>query len=499
MNKKQKKKNAKTLPESQTTEENIIVDGETVKDADMNQKQDQDNDPAEQTQNDDAKATIEEKKSVTPDNMTITEKSDLSPPNTKQKKSPMTFLWPVVTAATFAGGVIGTQGIWLKDKGNTQGDASDSVQILRQSVDDSHIQVEKLSADMDLLKQQINDYAKASENMDTQYAAKQDLEEQATNLQALNTMLQEQETTLQTLTEQSQMLQDDWKKLNSEYGRINAQLEGTISQIQALSQNLDENTSPEIEAQLAALETSRRQSVQALQGQIANLTQTLSDVKSQQPAFEIFDKRVNQLESNVDDLQNQMQQIDGKIKEDLDTLTSSVEQSKNMSSLFAEFDQLNQSVLSGQDYSAALQNFLAADESYKSLDAVVTLMQHQQGIETMWRLKSTFNALSRDLVVTSRQAAADASDSKAKALFANFNDLVTVTRNDGGEEGSIDRLIYDVKLALEGEELAQVVQLFEKAQKEVQQEAGDWLADVQKRDETISALQELKSQLLKLS
>lgn len=435
---------------------------------------------------------VEDKKSVKPDTVEAGN-SVASSPSSGQKKSPIFgIVWPIITGVAAAGGVIFSQNMWLKDV-DQNSNIDNNIAGLTQSINDQQQYIDQLNLDLDTLRQQAKENIAAdAKEVDMQ----QLLSDQTSEVEALKQTLSDQQASYETLAKQYEQVQAAWQDLNSQYGRINAQVEGTISQIQALSTSLDSGTTPEISNQLAALETSRRQSVQALEAQIANLTQTLNDVRSQQPAFEIFDRRVNQLEGDVTVIKENVGSINQKIDQDLKQLSEDMQQTVSASNALVQFDALEQAVLSGSAYDVALGEFKIPEKIDIDGEIFSALKQNQQGIMKISQLKSQFNDLARNLVVTARKAEAQSSNSKAKSLLSNFNELVTVTRNDGGEQGSIDRLIYDVKIALDAEDLGQVLALFESGQAEVQNEAKSWLSEIKNRQDTLEALQQLKLKLL---
>ncbi len=483
---KGKKPSLEKNQDKKTPDEEKVIDIESSKET----QSDSSNDIKIETT-----TVIEDKKFVEPDTLKAKEASSSAAPSEKKKSSIFGLIWPVITGVAAAGGVIASQNIWLKNDNSNANDVENIMAGFEQSLSDQRQNIDQLHVNMDALKQQAQENTNLVTDEDIT-KLQQVLNDQTSQIQVLEQTFENQQSAYAALEKQYQQLQTAWQDLNSQYGKINAQLEGSISQIQALSTSLDDGTTPEITNQLAALEASRRQSVQALQAQIANLTNALDNVQSQQPAFEIFDKRVNQLENDVVSLQGNINDINQKVGQDLEQLSSDVQQAANVNNLLLQFDKLQQAVLSGDSYDIALNEFAKQAKIDLSEDIYATLQQNKQGIARFSVLKSRFNDLARSLVVTARKAEAAASDNKTKSLLSNFNELVTVTRNDGGEQGSIDRLIYDVKQALDAEDLKQVQTLFTSAQPEVQTEAKDWLQDVQNRQNTLDALQQLKLKLL---
>ncbi len=492
----QKGKNTKKVASKETQDKTATNEENIIEIQAKDETNDKSNIKVEaQSEKETAATVVEDKKSVKPETLKAKEASGDASASNQKRSSAFGFMWPIITGAIAAGGVIASQNMWLKDAA-PQADAIESnMAEVTQSLNDHQQNIDQLNVDLDALKQQAEKNAGATYEKDIA-DLQQGLKDQISQIQTLKETIDNQQTSYDALTRQYQQLQTAWQDLNSQYGKINAQVEGTISQIQALSESLDDGTTPEIQGQLAALETSRRQSVQALQAQIANLTKALNDVQSQQPAFEIFDKRVNQLESNVTDLQSSVDGINQKVDQDIQQLSDNMQQAASVNNLLVQFDALEQAVLSGNPYDTALSKFKEQSGDNAGEEALLVLEQNQQGIARFSLLKSRFNDLARSLVITARKADAAASDSKTKSLLSSFNELVTVTRNDGGEQGSIDRLIYDVKIALDAEDLEQVQTLFGSAQAEVQMEANNWLQDVKNRQDTLNALQKLKLQLL---
>ncbi|MFV0321714.1 MAG: hypothetical protein ACK5LE_04960 [Alphaproteobacteria bacterium] len=387
------------------------------------------------------------------------------PKSEKPKKSISGFMWPVLCSVAVAGGLIATEDMWVKKSNNQLDGQITEVSQLAETNKTAITQLVNQAAEIEALKAQIAQL--------TAQDPKALIGPIHDDVMALNGRLDSDITTMnKTVSE-----------LKGDYARINAQTDGLISQLQAVSQMATEGASPEIKQRLDALEVARRQAVSALEGQVTTLTQSLDDIKKQQPAFEVFDRRVNDLEGQVTQL-----------SDNITNLQNTVESGAVNSSKFLAVDNLARQIDLGENYSNSLAA-LVMELPPQAAEAVTMLQQNIGKIKPLYQLQGDFNDVSRQIIIAERKDQAAQNGDKKQSLLSNLNELVTISRNDGGADGSADRLVYNIKNALQSGDLATVEQLLSAASPAAQDAAATWSSEVKAKIQAEEALTQIRNSL----
>lgn len=387
------------------------------------------------------------------------------PTNDKPKKSISGFMWPVLCSVAVAGGLIVTEDMWVKKTDNQLSAQMTEVSQTAETNKTAITQLVNQAAEIEALKAQVQQLSATD--------PKALIGPLHDNIMALNGRLDNDVADIAKSV----------NELKGDYARINAQTDGLISQLQAVSQMATEGASPEIQQRLDALEVARRQAVSALEGQVTSLTQSLDDIKKQQPAFEVFDRRVNDLEGQVNIL-----------SQNIDALQGSVTSGAASSAKFLAVDNMARQIDLGQNYSDSLAA-LVMDLPPQSAEAVTLLQQNIGKIKPLYQLQADFNDVSRQIIIAERKDQATQNGDKKQSLLSNLNELVTISRNDGGAEGSADRLVYNIKNALQTGDLATVEQLIASASPAAQEAAANWTAEVKAKLAAEDALTQIRNSL----
>ena len=374
-------------------------------------------------------------------------------------------MWPVLCSVAVAGGLIVTEDMWVKKTDNQLSAQMTEVSQTAETNKTAITQLVNQAAEIEALKAQVQQLSATD--------PKALIGPLHDNIMALNGRLDNDVADIAKSV----------NELKGDYARINAQTDGLISQLQAVSQMATEGASPEIQQRLDALEVARRQAVSALEGQVTSLTQSLDDIKKQQPAFEVFDRRVNDLEGQVNIL-----------SQNIDALQGSVTSGAASSAKFLAVDNMARQIDLGQNYSDSLAA-LVMDLPPQSAEAVTLLQQNIGKIKPLYQLQADFNDVSRQIIIAERKDQATQNGDKKQSLLSNLNELVTISRNDGGAEGSADRLVYNIKNALQTGDLATVEQLIASASPAAQEAAANWTAEVKAKLAAEDALTQIRNSL----
>lgn len=388
-----------------------------------------------------------------------------APKGDKPKKSVSAFMWPVLCSVAVAGGLIVTEDMWVKKTDNKIGSQVSEVAQLAETNKTAITQLVNQANEIQALKAQIMQLTAQDPNR--LLAPIHD------DIMAINGRLDNDVTNMNK----------SLNELKGDYARINAQTDGIISQLQAVSQMATEGASPEIKQRLDALEVARRQAVSALEGQVTTLTQNIDDIKKQQPAFEVFDRRVNDLEGQVK-----------AISDNINSLKDSVASGAITGSKFLAVDNLARQIDLGENYSDSLAA-LAMELPPQSAEAITALQQNMGKIKPLYQLQADFNDVSRQIIIAERKDKAVQNGDKKQSLLSNLNELVTISRNDGGAEGSADRLVYNIKNVLQSGDLAAVEPLLTGASPAAQNAAAAWSAEVKAKIQAEDALTQIRNSL----
>lgn len=440
---------------SPSNEQNNKANAETIKE--------------EQPEAEDTAETAEQTELVLEDISEDNEASHISPNENPQpvkaKKSISGFMWPVLCSVAVAGGLIITEDMWVKKTDNHLSAQMTELSQLAETNKTAIAQLVNQTREIEALKGQM-----AHLNSQDPKMLIGPLHD---DVMALNGRVENDITVMnQSLGE-----------LKGEYARMNAQTDGIISQLQALSQMTADGASPEIQQRLDALEVARRQAVSALEGQVTALTQSLDEIKKQQPAFEVFDRRVNSLEGQVNSL-----------SENINNLQNSIASGAVNNAQFLAVDNLARKIDLGQDYGDSLAA-LTPELAPQTAEAVTALQQNIGKIKPLYQLQADFNDVSRQIIISERKEQAEQSGNKKQSLLSNLNELVTISRTDGGTEGSADRLVYNLQNALQSGDLATVEQLLASASPAAQQAAEVWLNEVKAKIAAEAAITEIRNSL----
>ncbi|MFV0431907.1 MAG: hypothetical protein ACK5MJ_07015 [Alphaproteobacteria bacterium] len=418
-------------------------------------------------------------------------KNELKPQKSGQKKSISGFLWPVVCSVATAGGLVGTQSLWMKDVASIDNPqvSSETVQMVETNKT-AIAQLAAQSGEITNLKSQIDALTAKLQEKTEAAAVVVDTPETATTVAegAEDTTEVPAKEVTETVAEATEVITDTREIMDA---KVTETVDDATKIVDtATTKTVDNGVDDAVEtagipedvlsAEPAVVQS---QATAALEAKIAELSKEIAVLKEQQPQFEGFEGRVSQVETQL-----------GTLSSSVSDLQSGISSNNTDMAKLVALDNIARQIDLGQDYSQSLDN-LASELPEEASGAVATLQQSTKKLAPLYKLQANFNDISRDIIIAQRKEKAAQSGDKKQGLLSSLNDLVTVSRTDGGTEGSADRLVYNIKQALRSGDLNAVNQLLSSASPEVQKVVAPWQEQLKAKLDAEAALSEIRQHL----
>ncbi len=446
--------------------------------------------------------------------------------NATKNHSLAVYLWPVVCSVLTASALIMTKDMWM---GTT------SMSSVSQDVEDFVVykkELSELQAQVNLLTEQLKNYpikeasdktkelqlalkeeaidnidepqeiteeAMATENPESE--STETVTEEAEEAQIVETPTEEQNQTERTedaiapFKQEGEEVTLDLIASNEPEGQVvtNVLEEKDGQIIEESAQEEPREVQRQADEALQAIEA-QKQNVMSLETQIISLTQAVDTLQNQQPDMEVYEKRINEIEGQVEQVETQIQQVENKVeqlKTEVTDIQENISPTAMVATQYMAFDNLNTRIQSGENYKDALDAF----EAVVPFDYPIgELRKYEEGVEPLHRLIADFKPISRTILIAERKARAK-KEGQSQKLLSTFNELVTISRADGGQQGSPDRLVYNIEQALKNGNLKVVLTEMESATPEAQEAAQDWLSKVIIRQNIMENLSYLRKDL----
>lgn len=436
------------------------------------------------------------------DSAAMTKKSEnkkdkISKTQSEKKSSKMMLLWPVFCSALTAGGLIATQDMWMKTTSLTSSEHvnihKNEITILKEQVEllnkQSYKQdIEHHKSEIAVLKEQVN-------SLNEQWLAFSSLKE---DMAIEASEATESRLEPKAVTEENQAEAYTPKENANEENKANALTTEETAEAEIVKEQIateeKTNMSPlPMEAMIAEamvkFQGENADSVAYLEAQITSLEQSIHQLQDEQMQKDEYDMN---MVSRVDMVETQLLEIEADMAQlKADILEISTSPKAELASQYMALDNLASRIQTGENYKDALDALDAVMEPSQAID---NLRPYETGVLPLHRLITEFKPIGRDIIVTERKALAEEAGSSQKIL-SSFNELVTISRKDGGKEGSADRLVYDIEQALKNGDFRTVIDLLESRNAETQAAAKSWLDKVKIRDEISQNILQLRDDL----
>ncbi len=441
-----------------------------------------------------------------------TKKSPVASKKEPKNRSLSVFLWPVLCSALTAGGLIGTKDMWM---GSTSLTATTPA-VFEQSkeiLESQQKEIATLQEQIRLLTERLDEQKDEVKEVVVETTTDESEPEDATADEAVENHMEEAEETGGT----DNMGSEETETIVEEPTEEAVEAENTESleaeiEVSDVQEVVEENSeTPELQEEqpveeeatfaLEELENKAVENLQAIEEQkqkiadleiqLTNLSQTVSELVMSE-ALETFDRRIGDGEERIAKLESLIAQFE----EEIVALKAQLAEMQDVSPVavvatqYMALDNLASRIPLGENYKDALDAFEAISQTTNE-----TLRAHEQGITPLHRLIAEFKPVSRNILSEERKARAKEEGSQKKKLLSSFNDLVSVSRTDGGAEGSVDRLIYDMEKALKDGNVSGALALLATTAPETQKVAEGWRIKAEEYQLVMSSLSALRESL----
>ncbi len=401
----------------------------------------------------------------------------------KKKSNLPVFLWPVVCSVITAGGLIGTKDMWM---GTTSLNTPQNMAVDSKYVENQQKEIAMLKEQIALLSERLDAQAErpaqedkaTAETMEPAAAVIENKDEVTPEIapeesETLDTGTEEAEATSNEETNVENSAEDVAIETSPE-ATTEASLAEASPETPMLVEPVDDTQSNNDE--LWQVIDTQKQKIDDLQTEISGLQQrsaewlqiaqqdTAESIKSVEERITNGENRIQNLEALIAQLESELALLKKQLAEMQETPPQTA-----LATQFMALDNLTNRIQSGEDYTDALKAFEAASEITNQ-----TLAQNVKGITPLHRLIAEFKPVSHDILTTERKARANEQGSQKQKLLSSFNDLVSISRTDGGAEGSVDRLIYDMEQALENGDVASALALLDTTAAQTREISENW-------------------------
>ncbi len=427
----------------------------------------------------------------------------------KKKSNLPVFLWPVVCSVITAGGLIGTKDMWM---GTTSLNTPQNMAVDSEYVENQQKEIAMLKEQIALLSKRLDTQAErsAQEDKATAQATAETMEPAAAVIENKDEVTPEESEILETGTEEAEATSNEETHVENSAEDATIETSPEVTPEATPETALVESPSPETPMLVAPADDTQnsndelwqaidaqKQKIADLQTEISGLQQRSaewSQIAQQDPTESIksVEERMTNGENRIQNLEAVIAQLESELallKKQLAEMQETPPQTA-LATQFMALDNLTSRIQSGEDYTDALKAFEAASEITNQ-----TLTQNVKGITPLHRLIAEFKPVSHDILTTERKARANEQGNQKQKLLSSFNDLVSISRTDGGAEGSVDRLIYDMEQALENGDVASALALLETTAAQTQEISGNWRQKALNYQNVMQSLAELRDKI----
>ena len=249
--------------------------------------------------------------------------------------------------------------------------------------------------------------------------------------------------------------------------------------IAQISKELSEIDNSKIENRLSGLEKKITNTLTLVDELVFNSSKNV--IISDSPSNKNYDLIIKKLRSEITFLSNQQNFL----IESFNTLkNANLNTPNNSSKDLNDFDKIKEALNFGGPYKLALEEI-----SKKEIQIPKVLLDNSEGVVTMNYLKTNFPTVAH----ASLKASLKQSDESGLGgkLLGFLKSQVTVRSLDAQEGNSVNAILSRMQVALNNDDLSEVIRQSSDLDKTAKSEIKDWLLLAVKRQETVDAFSEM--------